>query len=107
MITFEFSALKSPISSNCEYAIKMENFDDNWRNIGKDRTATFTNLSPGNYIFKVKSREIGSNWSDNYTSIKLNIQKPYWLTYWAYGLYFLLFLAVLYFIRKNIIAWGK
>lgn len=107
VITFEFSALKFPISSNCEYAIKMENFDDNWRNIGKDRTATFTNLSPGNYIFKVKSREIGTNWSDNYTSIKLNIQKPYWLTYWAYGLYFLLFLAVLYFIRKNIIAWGK
>lgn len=107
VITFEFSALKFPISSNCEYAIKMENFDDNWRNIGKDRTATFTNLSPGNYIFKVKSREIGANWSDNYTSIKLNILKPYWLTYWAYGLYFLLFLAVLYFIRKNIIAWGK
>ncbi|NCT16543.1 MAG: hypothetical protein GW774_14945, partial [Flavobacteriales bacterium] len=64
VITFEFSALKFPFSQNCEYAIKMENFEQDWRTIGKDRTATFTNLSPGNYVFKVKSKEVGANWGE-------------------------------------------
>jgi signal transduction histidine kinase/ligand-binding sensor domain-containing protein/DNA-binding response OmpR family regulator len=107
VLTFEFSALKFPTSTNCEYAIQMENFDDDWRNIGKDRTATYTNLSPGNYIFKVKSKEIGATWADAYTAITLNIQKPYWLTWWAFCLYFFLSLGLLFLIRKYIIAWGK
>ena len=107
VITFEFSALKFPISTNCEYAIQMENFDDDWRTIGKDRTATFTNLSPGKYIFKVKSKEISADWGESFTSLKINIQKPYWLTWCAYVLYFVLFLGLLYLIRKYLLAWGK
>ena len=107
VITFEFSALKFPFSKNTEYAIKMENFEDVWRNIGKDRTATFTNLSPGDYIFKVKSRDLGSNWGPDFTAIKISIQKPYWLTWWAYTLYFAIFLYILYLVRKYIMAWGK
>lgn len=107
VITFEFSALKFPTSVNCEYAIKMENFDDDWRTIGKDRTATFTNLSPGNYVFKVKSKEIGAKWGNNYTSLQIKIKKPYWLTFWAYAIYFILLIISIYLIRKYIIAWGK
>jgi signal transduction histidine kinase/ligand-binding sensor domain-containing protein/DNA-binding response OmpR family regulator len=107
VITFEFSALKFPISTNCEYAIQMENFDNDWRKIGKDRTATFTNLAPGNYIFKVKSKEIGGKWGTEFTSLKIHIKKPYWLTFWAFSIYFILFLILLHLIRKNIIAWGK
>ncbi len=107
VITFEFSALKFPISTNCEYAIKMENFDEDWRTIGKDRTATFTNLSPGDYTFKVKSKEIGSNWGTDFTSLKIKIQKPYWLTWWAYSFYFIISLIFLSLLRKYILAWGK
>ena len=107
VITFEFSALKFPISTNYEYAIKMENFDEDWRTIGRDRTATFTNLSPGNYVFKVKSKEIGSSWGTDFSSLKINIQKPYWLTWWAYSFYFIVFLIFLYLLRKYILAWGK
>ena len=107
VITFEFSALKFPTSTNCEYAIKMENFDEDWRNIGKDRTATYTNLSPGSYTFKVKSKEISADWGSDFTSLKIKIQKPYWLTWWAYSFYFLLFLGIIYIVRKYIMAWGK
>jgi signal transduction histidine kinase/ligand-binding sensor domain-containing protein/DNA-binding response OmpR family regulator len=107
VVTFEFSALKFPLSANCEYAIQMENFDRDWRTIGNDRTATFTNLAPGKYLFKVKSKEISAEWGNEYTSIKLNIKKPYWSTWWAYILFFMLFLGFLYLIRKYILAWGK
>jgi hypothetical protein len=108
VITFEFSALKFPTAANCEYAIQMENFDNDWRNIGLDRTATYTNLSPGNYVFKVKSKEIGNTeWGSAYTSVKMNIQKPYWFTWTAYVLYMGLLILFIYLARKYILAWGK
>ncbi len=107
VITFEFAALKLPFSENSEYAIKMENFDENWRNIGKDRTATYTNLAPGDYIFKVKSRESWANWGENFTSINITILKPFWLQWWAFGIYILLILTLFYLFRKYIIAWEQ
>ena len=95
------------MSTNYEYAIQMENFDGDWRTIGKDRTATFTNLSPGKYVFKVKSKELSADWGENFTSLNINIKRPYWSTWWACVLYFILFLGLLYLIRKYLLAWGK
>ena len=107
VVTFEFSALEFPFSSTCEYAIKMENFDKEWRFIGKDRTATYTNLAPGDYVFKVKSTEKGNNWDTNYTAVSLTVLKPFWLSWWAIICYFLLIILVFYLFRKYIIAWEQ
>jgi len=107
VLTFDFAALKFPLSDKCEYSIFMEGFDKNWRNIGFDRTITYTNLSPGNYTFNVKSREVGSTWGDKVTSIKINILKPFWLTWWAILVYIVLALFILYLFRKYTIAWEQ
>ncbi|MFI1772000.1 hybrid sensor histidine kinase/response regulator transcription factor [Thalassobellus citreus] len=107
VLTFEFSALQFPFSNTCEYAIKMENFDETWRYIGKDRTATYTNLSPGNYIFKVKSKEIGSNWGDSYTSVDIHILNPYWLKWGAFLIYGAILIFLFYLFRKYTIGWER
>ena len=106
VITFEFAALKFPFSDNCEYAIKMENFDEDWRDIGKDRTVTYTNLYPGDYTFKVKSKVVGYDWSEDFTRMELTILKPFWLTWWAFAIYGLLFLLFLYVYRKMSISYA-
>lgn len=107
VITFEFSALRFPFATKCEYSIKMEGFDEDWRNIGEDRTVTYTNLSPGNYTFKVKSREKGSSWGKTYTSIDIEILKPFWLTWWAIIFYGMLIILTFYMFRKYIIVWEQ
>lgn len=104
VITFDFSALLFPFSSNCEYMIKMENFDEKWRSIGKEHSATFTNLSPGNYIFKVKSRVQGSVWTDDYTSLKITILKPFWLRWWAFLIYAVIVVGLFYVFRSYTIT---
>ena len=106
VITFEFAALKFPFSNTCEYAIKMENFDEEWRNVGKDRTVTYTNLYPGEYAFKVKSRVVGSEWSESFTSVNMTILRPFWFTWWAFCIYILLFLLFLYGYRKVSITYA-
>ncbi|MEN8857385.1 MAG: two-component regulator propeller domain-containing protein, partial [Flavobacteriaceae bacterium] len=107
VFTFEYAGLNYPFSENLEYAIQLENFDKDWRKVGQDRTATFTNLSPGNYIFKVKSRVAGTVWNTNFTAINIKILKPFWTTWWAIVMYFLLLLTLLLITRKYVIAWGK
>lgn len=105
VITFEYAGLKYPFSKDLEYAIKMENFDENWREVGFDKTATYTNLSSGNYIFKVKSKEIGDEWSSDFTSIQIKIQKPFWLSIWAILFYILLCITFFLITRKYFMAW--
>lgn len=107
VFTFEYAGLNYPFSENLEYAIQLENFDKDWRKVGQDRTATFTNLSPGNYIFKVKSKLVGSSWNDNFTAINIKVLKPFWATWWAIALCLLFLLTLLLIARKYVIAWGK
>ena len=80
VITFEFAALQYPFSDNCEYAIYLDNFDKGWREVCGQRNATYTNLSPGDYQFRVRARNKGAAWSDEFTSIDITILKPFWAT---------------------------
>lgn len=105
VLTFEFAALQFPFSNRCEYSIQMEGFDKEWREIGTDRTVTYTNLFPGEYTFKVKSKELGSTWGKDYTSINIEILKPFWMEWWAILVYILVFLFILYLFRKYTVAW--
>ncbi len=106
VITFEFTTLKFPIA-NYEYAIKLENFDHEWREIGTQQSATFTNLAPGNYTFKVKAKTPGSNWESNYKAIDLLVHKPLWKMWWAYVGYTITFVFLLYLFYRYTIQWEK
>ena len=107
VITFEFAAMLFPSSANCEYQIKMDNFDKNWRSIGKEGSATYTNLSPGDYVLKVRSRELGSEWANQYSSLSIEIQKPFWTEWWSFLIYILLGIASIYILMKYLISWEK
>ncbi len=105
VITFEFAAMLFPSSAGCEYQIKMDDFDKNWRSKGKEGSATYTNLSPGEYVFKVRSRELGSEWAEQYSSLNIKILKPFWLEWWAFLIYALFAIFTLYVSIKYIISW--
>ncbi|WP_258104223.1 two-component regulator propeller domain-containing protein [Marinoscillum sp. MHG1-6] len=107
VITFDFAAMKFPSSEDCKYAIKMKNFDREWRDNGTNRSATYTNLSPGRYEFQVRSFNSDGSISSEVASIPVFIAKPYWATWWAYTIYLLLFLLMLYLFRKYNIYWEK
>lgn len=106
VITFEFTTLKFPVA-NYEYAIKLENFDEEWREIGTQQSATYTNLAPGDYTFKVKAKLPGSNWEDAYRSINLLVHKPLWKMWWAYVGYTIVFVFLLYLFYSYTIQWEK
>ncbi len=93
VFSFEFAALDFTASSKNQYAYKMENFDADWQQAGASRTATYTNLDPGEYVFRVKACNNDGVWNEAGAAIKIIITPPWWRTWWAYGLYALLFAA--------------
>ena len=67
---------------------KQENFNEKWITTSSDnRRATYTNLSPGEYVFRVNASNNIGLWNENGISIDLIILPPFWLTWWAYSIY--------------------
>jgi ligand-binding sensor domain-containing protein len=62
-IEIEFVALHYYRSTNNIYAYKLDNYDDGWRFVGTTRSAVYTNLDPGEYIFRVKAANSDGVWN--------------------------------------------
>lgn len=80
VISFEFAALIFKNPKKNQYAYKMEGFDKNWVYCGTRRTATYTNLDPGEYTFRVKGSNNDGLWNEEGTSIKIIITPPWYKT---------------------------
>ena len=78
----------------------MEGFDKNWVYSGSRRFATYTNLYPGTYTFKVKATNSDGIWNTSETSLKIIITPPWWRTLWAYGIYISLIIVGLLSLRR-------
>lgn len=98
-ISFEFVALHYNKPKENKYAFMLENYDPDWIKTDKQRWATYTNLDPGEYVFKVIASNNDGVWNYEGASIKLIITPPWWQTGWAYVLYFLILVGVVYSIH--------
>lgn len=82
VFSFEFAALNYTLPENNQYAYKLEGFDDEWNHVGTQRKATYTNLDPGEYTFRVKASNNDGIWNDEGVAVKVIITPPYWATWW-------------------------
>ena len=100
VFSFNFVALSYSQPKKNQYAYKLEGFDEDWNYIGNKKSATYTNLDAGEYVFKVKASNSDGVWNETGASINVNIQPAPWKTWWAYVLYAMAILGVLLIIRK-------
>jgi signal transduction histidine kinase/ligand-binding sensor domain-containing protein/CheY-like chemotaxis protein len=82
VISFLFASLNYTAREKKKYAFLLEGFDKGWNYVGTQRMATYTNLDPGGYVFKVKGLNSDGKWSDKVLSLHLQITPPYWKTWW-------------------------
>jgi len=98
VFSFEFSALNFMNPRKNQFAYKMEGFIDNWIYLGNKHDVTFTNLSPGKYVFRVKGSNNDGIWNEEGASIRVIITPPWWQTVWAYVSYALLFITSIFWV---------
>lgn len=96
VFTIEYVGINYNYSKKNNYAYYLEGFEKDWNYVGNNRTATYTNLEPGTYVFKVKSANADGSWSNVQLELKIKILPPWWKTIWAY----LIYAAILVFLIK-------
>ena len=87
-VTFEFAALHFASPERHRYAYRLDGFDEDW--IATDaerRSAHYTNLDPGNYVFRVKASHQNGIWNEEGVSIRVTVLPPPWRSWWALTLY--------------------
>lgn len=90
VISFEFASLHYSYPQKNQHKYMLENFDEDWVDIGNNRRANYTNLDPGEYIFKVKVANSDGVWSDNIAQIKVTVEPPFWQTIWFILIFYIL-----------------
>ncbi|MDW8239070.1 MAG: two-component regulator propeller domain-containing protein [Acidobacteriota bacterium] len=96
VFSFEFAALDYSVPEKNQYAYKMDGFDEAWTYSGSRRFATYTNLDPGDYVFRVKGSNNDGVWNEKGIAIKISITPPLWRTWWAYLSYVALALFLVF-----------
>jgi diguanylate cyclase (GGDEF)-like protein len=83
VFSIEFAALHFADPGKNTYAYQLEGFDRDW--VGADaahRSATYTNLDPGKYVFRVKAANDRGQWSERAASLAITVLPPFWKTWW-------------------------
>lgn len=82
VITFFFSAMDFSIPEKNQYAYMMEGFEKAWNEVGPQHSATYTNLPPGKYTFRVKASNNDGLWNEQGVSLKVIVTPPLWQRGW-------------------------
>jgi len=100
--SLQFSAPSFTNEKLNKFQYMLEGFDKHWMTINSNsRIVQYTNLYPGNYVFKVKASNSDGYWSKE-AAYQIKILPPFWLTPTAFLLMFLFLSLIFYFIRREI-----
>ena len=97
VFSFEFAALSYANSHKNRYRYKLEGFEPEWNEVGsRQRLATYTNLNPGKYVFRVQGSNSDGVWNEEGVSLPLVITPPWWKTNWFRALSTVVFVSLLW-----------
>jgi PAS domain S-box-containing protein len=102
--TIEFSALDFTQPDKNWYAYQMEGISDHWHELGNLRFVHFTNLAPGDYVFRVKGSNNDGIWNEEATSLRIRIHPPWWRSHYAYlgyGVFLVLLIYMYVLVRER------
>lgn len=103
-LALSFASLDFARPDQNRYRYMLDGLDPGWRTPVGERRATYTNLSPGTYNFRVGGTNRDGEWSDHEASLVIRINPPWWHTWWAYVLYVAAVLAVVATILRQIVV---
>jgi signal transduction histidine kinase/ligand-binding sensor domain-containing protein/DNA-binding response OmpR family regulator len=99
-LRFDYVGLHFGDPEKNQYKYMLENFDEDWVDVSTQRIATYTNLDAGEYVFRVSASNRDGVWNEEGASLTIIIPPPFWATWWAYSVYVLFALGLLYGIRR-------
>jgi signal transduction histidine kinase/ligand-binding sensor domain-containing protein/DNA-binding response OmpR family regulator len=96
ILSFDFTALEYSSPRKITYAYYLEGWDRKWNYTTDVRTASYTHLSEGNYVLRVKNTNTEGAWNPQQIALSIVVLPPWYRTWWAYLLYVLCMGSLLY-----------
>ena len=88
--TIGFAAIDSRRPEKNRHAYRLDGFDADWIDAGTARSATYTSVPPGRYVFRVRGANADGVWNDAEVALPVRIAPPFWRTAWFAALVALL-----------------
>ncbi|WP_035670445.1 two-component regulator propeller domain-containing protein [Flavobacterium sp. 83] len=100
VFTIEYTGINYTRPEKNQYAYYLEGLEKSWNYVGRLRSATYTNLEKGNYIFKLKSANSDGKWNKEILELKITVLPPWWKSNMALFSYVVLLLLGGYYFNK-------
>ncbi len=100
-VEIQFSALDFESSGRNNYMVYLENYDEEWNEIGSRRFAIFNNLKSGEYLLHVKCSNRHKIWNEEPATLRIVVNPPIWQTWYALLFYILVVVGIVAIIRLN------
>ena len=103
----EFAALNYYNQNRVSYKYILEGFEDEWHYNAKNRIASYPNIPPGKYTFRVQTIDEANASLNSEKSLQIIVLPPWWLTWWAKSFYAILLLVLIYLSIRAVIFYMK
>ncbi|WP_299074787.1 hybrid sensor histidine kinase/response regulator [uncultured Paraglaciecola sp.] len=101
-LRFEFATLDMRFARQIHYEYKLEGLDHDWLKNGTSNSIVYTNLSGGEYVFKVRASIKDGVYYEDEVAVSLFIATPIWLQWRMFAIYAgLIMLIILFYLRQQ------
>ncbi len=107
VFSIEYAAVDPASAGKIRYAYRLDNADTDWHYVGHERRAIYTNLSPGHYVFRVRSTNGDGIWTNNERCLNVVISPSFWATPAAMVIYIVIFLLFVWLVYRSLKANSK
>jgi signal transduction histidine kinase/DNA-binding response OmpR family regulator len=98
--SIEYMGVSHTRSEKNSYAYMLEGLEEDWKYVGQQRSANYTNIKPGEYVFRLKAANNDGYWTSDPKTIFIKVLSPWWLSWWAKSLYVIVLLWLGYYIYR-------
>lgn len=99
--SISYGALNYTNPEQTAYRYRLVGLQNEWQQAGRATTASYTNLSPGDYRFEVQASSDGSDWTSLPATVAVTVKPPFYLTIYAYIFYVLAPIVAVYLMRRR------
>jgi len=89
-LSFRFSAFDFKDPANSRYEVRLLPYETEWQRLEGDPMVNYFQLPPGNYTLEVRGSDSNGVWAEEPSQMRIIIAPPWWRTWWAYTIYFIL-----------------
>ena len=94
--SISFSAINFAVPHRIRYEYRLENHNEEWEHSNSVRNVSYMNLSSGKYVFRLRAFDKYTGQQVGERSLDIVIHNPYWVSWWALFIYFILLSVFVY-----------